>query len=607
MWYGTDSKRNQEDVLLVCVETRLKAAPKRVEAMASLPTYNPAAGKKFDYIIVGGGMAGCIMANRLSAMEDKNVLLIEAGGDNTSRNIKIPVAFTRIFRSSLDWNLFTETQPSLGNRQVYLPRGKVLGGSSSTNATLYMRGSAADYDGWGIPGWSSQDALCWFKKCESNAQLKDSEAHGVDGPLKVENPRYKNILHDVFFRAAEEYGLPANGDFNDWRHPQVGYGTYQVMQDKGTRADSYRQYLKPIINRNNLQIITGASVTKVAFEGKKAVGVEFTIDETSTMRERHSAVLEASGEIIMCAGSIHSPHILQHSGVGSESVLKDHGIEVVANIPGVGQNLQDQPAVLTASPLKEKYDGISLSDHIYNKKGGLRKRSILSYLLFGKGALTSTGCDRGALVTTEAAKDKNSADLQIRFVPGMALDPDGVSTYVRFGKFQKEGKKWPSGVTFQLIAARAQSKGSVLPRSNDPFEDPLINSGYLEDENGQDLATLMNGVQIARSLSQTGPFAEYVEGELFPGTSIETADQIENYVRSTVHSSNALVGTCRMGIRGAEHGDVVDEELRIHGLEGIRVVDASIIPTIPGGQAGAPTAMIAEKAADLMIKKSENR
>ncbi|KAI8103262.1 hypothetical protein M9435_004601 [Picochlorum sp. BPE23] len=575
-----------------------------VSAAASQINANPTEGKKFDYIIVGGGLAGCVLANRLSADPNLNILLVEAGPDNTSRNTKIPAAFTRIFRSDLDWNLFTERQQALADRQVYLPRGKVLGGSSSTNATLYMRGSSDDYDSWGVDGWSSKDVLEWFKLAETNADIKDPAVHGTDGPMHVENPRYNNFLHQTFFEAAKEIGIPANLDFNDWRHKQEGYGTFQVTQDKGVRADGYREYLRPIVNRNNLQILTGTSVTKVLFDQKKAIGVQFTTEEVSTMRERMTAELKAAGEVIMSSGSIHTPHILQLSGVGDDAALQELGIRPTANIPGVGKNLQDQPAVLVASPLKRELDGKSLSDHIYNASGGLRKRAILAYLLFGKGPLTSTGCDRGAMLATDAAEG-GAPDLQIRFVPGMALDPDGVSTYTRFGKFQKEGKKWPSGVTFQLVAARAHGQGSVCIKSDDPFESPLINSGYLNDQGGKDLATLRNGIHIARKIASSKAMSSVLDGELFPGEDISTDNAIEEYIRKSIHSSNALVGTCRMGAN-PESGDVVDKDLRIFGLTGIRVVDASVIPKIPGGQTGAATVMIAEKAAAMLVGKRES-
>lgn len=561
---------------------------------------NPTADKKYDYIIVGGGLAGCVLANRLSANPNTSVLLLEAGVNNSSPNIKVPVAFTKIFRSDLDWNLFSKKQAELSDRQIYLPRGKVLGGSSSTNATLYMRGAAGDYDSWGIQGWSAVDVLRWFKMAETNADMHDPAVHGSNGPYHVENPRYNNFLHGKFFEAASEIGISSNPDFNDWRHPQEGYGTFQVTQEKGRRADGYRQYLRPVLKRPNLHVLTGSNVTKVIFEGNRAVGVNYIAEDISPMRETATAELSVGGEVIMASGSIHTPHILQMSGVGDEKMLQQFGITTVANIPGVGQNLQDQPAVLVANPLKKEFDGKSLSDHIYNPRGGIRKRAVLQWLLFGKGSMTSTGCDRGAMIRTDAARD-NAPDLQIRFVPGMALDPDGVSTYTRFGKFQKEGRKWPSGVTFQLVAARAESRGYVTLKSSDPFDSPSISSGYLTDHDGRDLATLMNGIKIARQLVSTESMSSVLDGELFPGEDIASPTAVEDYVRRTIHSSNALVGTCRMGT-SAENGDVVDSELKVLGLAGIRVVDASIIPKIPGGQTGAPTVMIAEKAADMIVR-----
>jgi len=565
---------------------------------------NPAEGKTYDYIIVGGGTAGCILANRLSADPSKTVLMIEAGPDNTSRNTRIPAGFTRIFRSPLDWNLFSPNQPLLAHRQIYLARGRLLGGSSSTNATLYHRGAKDDYDVWNTPGWRSEDVLEWYKSSENNRDLKDPASHGTEGHLSVENPRYHNYLHDVFYKAAEEAGYHSNTDFNDWNRDQGGYGQFQVMQRRGRRADAYSQYLEPILGRRpNLQVVTDSTVTKVAFEGKRAVGVEFSAEGKSTMRHRHAAQLTSGGEVLMCAGAIHTPHILQLSGLGPDAHLRQHGIQTIADLPGVGQRLQDQPAVLTAAPLKPKYDGTCMTDNIYNEKGGLRKRAIVNYLLRRRGPLATTGCDRGAFIRTPACKAGALPDLQMRFVPGMALDPDGVSTYVRFGKFQEEGKKWPSGITFQLIACRPKGLGSVGLKSNNPFEAPEVDTGYLNDPDGEDMATLRHGVEIARQVASTEAFKEFIEsadGEQFPGAKITSDSDIESYIRETIHSSNAIVGTCRMGAAGAAAGDVVDAELKVHGFDNLRVVDASVIPIIIGGQTAAPTVMITERIAAKM-------
>jgi choline dehydrogenase-like flavoprotein len=331
---------------------------------AALSSSSPVAGQRYDYILVGGGTAACVLANRLSADGSKRVLVLEAGPGNTSRDVKIPAAITRLFRSPLDWNLFSELQHQLAERQIYMARGRLLGGSSSTNATLYHRGTAADYDAWGVEGWRAADVLPWFRAAETNADFGPSQYHGSGGPMHVENPRYHNKqLHGAFFAAAEQMGLPANPDFNDWSHDHGGYGTFQVMQDRGTRADMYRQYLKPALGRGNLQVLTGAAVTKVHIDsaaGKpRALGVEFSLDGPAG--ERITAELAAGGEVVMCAGAVHTPFLLKHSGVGPAAELADHGIRVAADLAGVGANLQDQPACLTAAPVKAKYDGISLT------------------------------------------------------------------------------------------------------------------------------------------------------------------------------------------------------------------------------------------------------
>eukprot|EP00887_Chlorella_sp_A99_P006628 scaffold3.g6628.t1 len=557
---------------------------------------NPTAGKQYDYIVIGGGTAGCVLANRLTADGTKQArprrrrlagrsqrrAAAAAAGAPRPRVTRRAGARPRseCMAATLQWvdgvdvagkplstgarvrasaaapprpprpsraphprsppppsrarapSLFTRREEQVGDRPIYLARGKLLGGSSSTNATLYHRGAAADYDAWGVPGWGAQDVLPWYVLSETNAEHGGTKYHGSSGPMHVENPRYHNPLHDVFYKAASELGHKAN---------------------PGGRR---------------VRVLTGSRVTRVAFEtgsaGPRAVGVEFSADG-SPVGERVAAALAPGGEVVLAAGAVHTPYLLQLSGVGPARALAAAGVPQVAD--------------LTHS----KHDGIAISDHIYNSRGGLRKRAIAAFALLGRGPLTSTACDHGGFFRVSGGAQP---DLQLRFVPGMALDPDG-------------GLKWPSGITIQLVATRPASRGSVGLRSGDAFEDPLLAAGYLSDKEGRDLATLKAGIKLARQLAATKAFGEYLEGELFPGAGVKTEDEVEAYIRGTVHSSNAIVGTARMGASAAN--SVVDAELKVHGVAGLRVVDASVIPVIPGGQTGAPVVMIAERAAALLL------
>lgn len=299
----------------------------------------------------------------------------------------------------------------------------------------------------------------------------------------------------------------------------------------------------------------------------------------------------------MCAGAIHSPSILMLSGVGPASELQDLGIPVVADLKGVGQDLQDHPACLSAVRLKPQYESWCVTDHVYNNRGGIRKRALLNYLLFKRGPLTTTGCDRGAFVSTTGS---GQPDLQMRFTAGFALDPDGVSAYVRFGELLEQGEKWPGGITYQIIACRPKSKGSVSLTSDDPFASPKIDIGYLTDPEGSDAAVLREGLKLSREMAASDAWRKYVDVEGFPGADKTSDDELDQYVRNTLHSANAVVGSCRMGMEEGD-GSVVDPHLKVHGVEGLRVVDASVIPVIPGGQTGAPVVMIADRIASELM------
>ncbi|CAG9464312.1 unnamed protein product [Pedinophyceae sp. YPF-701] len=594
-WRGAAAGRHARVALGSAVEggcRRGTSASTVARALAAETRYaeNPVAGKKFDYIIVGGGAAGCVLANRLTASGDKSVLLLEAGPDKTdAREVKTPAAITRLFRSPLDWNLYTAPQAPLGGREIYLARGKLLGGSSATNATLYMRGSPEDYDGWNLDGWSAKDVLPWFMRSERNSRGAGTY-HSASGEMSVEDPRYEPPLTKFSFGALADAGMPHNPDFNDWSRPQEGWGTFQVCQDRGQRADTSRVFLKPVQDRPNLTVVSSAPATRVVMDGTTAVGVEFVMPELSG-RTRLAAELAPGGEVLMAAGAIHSPHILQHSGIGPADLLQSKDIPVVADAPAVGENLQDHPACLSAFRITQP--GLTVIEEIYSQKGSLKPTAILNYLLRRRGPLTSTGCERGAFVKTDASLPL--PDLQMRIVAGLALDPDGVGSYARFAHMASSGKdaEWPPGITFQIIAVRPESRGSVRVASGDPLDHPELDLGYLKDP--RDFATLKAGLEMSRELVKQPSLAGMTGEEVWPAQGTD----VEDYIKNTIHSANAVVGTCRMGTDPRE-SVVSPDGLRVHGVSGLRVVDSSVMPRIPGGQTGAPTIMIAERAAGMI-------
>ncbi|KAG5189030.1 GMC oxidoreductase-domain-containing protein [Tribonema minus] len=544
-------------------------------------------GEAYKYVVVGGGTCGCVLADRLTEDKANSVLVLEAGtGKHRDKNIKVPVGILRLFRSAFDWQYETEREEHAGDRGIYLARGKVLGGSSCLNAMLYTRGASADYNSWGVKGWSAEEVLPYFRRSEGNRNLPAGDYHGKDGAYSVEFVRYKNPLHKLFHEACLQAGLPTNDDFNNWSRSQEGLGAFQCAQKFGRRVTAASSYLKRAMKRKNLAIETQAHATRVLFDGDKAIGVEYVKDG-----EKQVAKIQQGGEVLMCGGAINSPQLLLLSGVGPADHLQAKGVPVVKDLQGVGANLQDQPAVTVMSDVGKP---ISITDDIF-KKGSTKVRpsAALKWLLFGRGPLTSPGCDHGGFLKTKA--DLPEADLQIRFVPGRAETPDGVQAYRNIG----DSGQFNSGVTVQVIGCRPKSRGHLKLKSSDPFEKPEIVVNYLDEQ--EDVRTLVRGVEIARTILAQDSFKGTVTKEVFPGPSTSGEQSVQQYISSSVHSANAIAGTCKMG-----EGDdaVVDNNLRVKGLKSLRVVDTSVMPSVPGGQLASVAVMIAEKAADMILQKA---
>jgi choline dehydrogenase len=520
-------------------------------------------GSAFDFVVVGSGSAGCVLAARLSEDADARVLLLEAGGPDNAREIRIPAGFPKLFKSAIDWALETEPQAHMGGRRCYWPRGKVLGGCSSINAMIYIRGHRADYDGWrdlGNPGWGYADVLPYFKKSEDNSRGGD-EFHGVGGPLAVCDPIEPNPLSRAFVDAAAAFGLARNPDFNG--ASQLGCGFYQVTQRNGARVSAADAFLKLALGRRNLSVATGARATRVLFDGTHAVGVEF-------VREGQIQAARAEREVILAAGAIHSPQLLLLSGIGPAEHLRSLGLPVIADVPGVGANLHDHLFLPVAF---ECIRPVSL-DRAETLGNFLRWKFLRS------GPFTSNIAEAGGFLRRDSRRA--APDLQFHFGPAYYLD---------HGFTRPEGRGFTLGPT--LI--RPESRGSLRLRSADPADSPLLDPNYLAAEG--DVRLLVDGIRICREIAAQSAFDPYRGEETHPGTTCVTESDLATYVRRVGETVYHPVGTCRMG---SDSLAVVDAELRVRGVERLRVADASVMPTIIGGNTNAPVIMIAEKAAYLI-------
>lgn len=519
----------------------------------------------YDYAIIGAGSAGCVLANRLTEDPKTKVLLLEAGGPDKTPNIHIPAAFSKLGKTEYDWAYYTQKQPHLEWRSLFWPRGKVLGGCSSMNAMIYIRGNCYDYDHWydlGNEGWGWKEVLPYFKKAE-NQERGASEYHSRGGPLNVADLRDINPLSYAFVEAGIEAGLSRNSDFNGLE--QEGVGIYQVTQKNGKRHSTAAAYLKPILYRANLTVKTNAQATRLLFEGTRVIGITY-------VQNAQIYQINITKEVILSGGAINSPHLLMLSGVGCANHLKSFGIPVVADLPGVGQNLQDHLSVSVVynctKPLTLDYADTT--------------ENILKYMLFKRGPLTSNIAEAGGFVKTRP--DLKTPNLQLHFVPAYFLNHGFIK---------------PKNHGFSCIPTLLypQSQGRITLRSSAPLEPPAIQPNYLASE--ADLQLLVKGVELARKIIQTKAFDAVRGEEIAPGAQVQQQDEIAYFIRNNAETLYHPVGTCKMG---NDPMSVVNSSLQVHKIQGLRVVDASIMPTIIGGNTNAPTIMIAEKAADLMKK-----
>ena len=529
---------------------------------------------EFDYVIVGGGSAGCVLAARLSQDAATRVCLLEAGPADTSVLLHCPAGLALLAKSGdANWKFETVPQAGFGGRRGYQPRGKVLGGSSSVNAMIYVRGQPEDYDGWaaaGNPGWSWADVLPLFKRAEHN-ERGASLFHGSGGPLNVMDLRSPNRFGPIFVEAGREAGHDVNADFNGAR--QEGVGLYQVTHKNGERFSAAKAYLTPNRQRPNLTVLTGAQTTRIVCEGRRAVGVEFR-------RDGAVSVVRAHREVLLAAGALQSPHLLMLSGIGPADELRRHGIELRHELPGVGRNLHDHVdvvQVLDAPHLRDLF-GLSLHGAIAAIKG------IFEWRRQRSGLLTTNFAEAGGFIRSRA--EEGRPDLQLHFVIGKLVD---------------HGRKtvFGHGYSCHVCLMRPKSRGSVTLASADPMAAPLIDPNFLADPD--DLARLVRGFKAMRHILQQPALAGHGARELASSASARSDAEIESFIRSHADTIYHPVGSCRMGPGPL---DVVDAELRVHGMEGLRVVDASIMPSIVSGNTNAPVIMIAEKAADMIREKT---
>jgi len=524
----------------------------------------------FDYVVIGAGSAGCVMANRLSADGTSTVALLEAGATDWNPWIHVPVGYFKTMHNpATDWCYQTEPDPGLNGRSLKWPRGKVLGGSSSINGLLYVRGQHQDYDDWaemGCTGWSYSDVLPFFKKSE-NQSRGESEFHGTGGPLHVSDMSFRRAICDDFIQGVAELGTPISDDNNASEQEGVGY--FQLTAHKGKRCSSAAAYLKKTRDRPNLTILTHAMAERIGFENGRAHSVQI----------RHKDIprtLKANREIILCGGAVNSPQLLQLSGIGPGQLLQDNGIEVVVDSPDVGANLQDHLQIRTVYKTNKAN---TLNDELSNSWQKLQ--AGLTYLTKRSGPLSMAASQVYAFCRTRLSNDR--PDIQYHFQP-LSADSPG------------EGLHPFSAITASVCQLRPESRGSILIKSGDPYDHPTITPNYLSTE--LDCQTAVESIRHTRKVMETKAMREHIKEEHLPDPAAQTDEQLLDQAREISNTIYHPVGTCRMG---ADAQSVLDPELRVRGVAGLRVVDASVMPRIVSGNTNAPTIMIAERAADFIL------
>lgn len=524
----------------------------------------------YDHIIIGAGSAGCVLAHRL-VRAGRRVLLLEAGPSHEHPFVRMPAAFVRVIGTERSWDYVSEPQAAAAGRSMHVPQGRMLGGGSSLNAMVYIRGTAADYDSWrdsGCSGWGWSDVLPAFKRAEANA-LHAEPLHGCAGPLRVSEPRYRHPLSEAFIKAAQQTGLPANNDFNG--PTQAGVGFYQSTTFNGERGSTAATYLAAVRRDAKLTVNTQVHVTRVLTEAGRAIGVEFV--EAGQMHQ-----VRCARDVLVCAGALASPKLLMLSGIGPGDVLQGLGIPLMQHSPGVGGNYQDH---LEVSVYARTRAAISL---LGQDKGLRALRHGLQWQLFRRGLLTSNVVECGGFVDTLGG---GRPDLQFHVLPVLVGDVDR--------------EPLPGhGLSINPCFLRPLSRGRVSLRSADPMQPILFDAGALREQ--ADVDTLVRGVKLARKILRAPALAEVVAHELLPGADAGLSDaDIEAHVRRYAKTVYHPAGTCRMG---GDAASVVDTALRVRGMDGLRVCDASVMPTLPSGNTNAPTIMLAERCAEFVLRNA---